>query len=294
MREVIKKEGNVPPKSVKFLYYTRTGGAVLKLLSRRFISKIAGRFLDSSLSRPLVKRYIKKHGVDLSLYVPEKYRCFNDFFTRRVRPELRPFADAPEDFPSPCDGKLSVYNLSDDCVFTVKGFTYTAESLLKNASLAEKYRGGVCAVFRLAVDDFHRYYYIDCGKKDENVFIKGKLHTVQSSALEKRRVFTENCREYTVLHTQNFGDVVQIEVGAMMVGRIVNNDGAGNFSRGTEKGKFEFGGSTIILLLEKDRVILDGEFFQNTQKNLETVVKCGERIGKRATAPSAEKISDRK
>lgn len=284
MRSILQKDGYVPPKSVKFLYDTRIGGALLKLITCRFISKAAGKFLDSRLSRPLIKRYIKKNGVDMSQYLQENYRCFNDFFTRRVRPELRPFAVNPYDFPSPCDGKLSVYKITDGCKFTVKGFTYTAESLLQNAELAMKYEGGVCAVFRLAVDDFHRYCYIDDGEKGGNVFIKGRLHTVQPAALEKRRVFSENCREYTVLHTKNFGDVTQVEVGALMVGRIVNYDGAGNFNRGDEKGKFEFGGSTIILLIEKDRVILDDEFFINTQKNCETVVKSGERIGEKMTA----------
>lgn len=284
MRSILQKDGYVPPKSVKFLYDTRIGGALLKLITCRFISKAAGKFLDSRLSRPLIKRYIKKNGVDMSQYLQENYRCFNDFFTRRVRPELRPFAVNPYDFPSPCDGKLSVYKITDGCKFTVKGFTYTAESLLQNAELAMKYEGGVCAVFRLAVDDFHRYCYIDDGEKGGNVFIKGRLHTVQPAALEKRRVFSENCREYTVLHTKNFGDVTQVEVGALMVGRIVNYDGAGNFNRGDEKGKFEFGGSTIILLIEKDRVILDDEFFINTQKDCETVVKSGERIGEKMTA----------
>lgn len=283
MREVIKREQSAPSKTVKFLYDSRIGGVLLRLLTCRFISKAAGKFLDCRLSRPLIRRYIKKNNVNMSQYEPENYRCFNDFFTRRVRPGLRPFEANPERFPSPCDGKLTVYDITEELEFTVKGFSYTVESLLKNDELAKKYSGGVCAVFRLAVDDFHRYYYIDDGNKGDNVFIKGKLHTVQPKALEKRRVFSENCREYTVMNTKNFGCVTQVEVGAMMVGRIVNNGGAGNFTRGAEKGKFEFGGSTIILLIEKDRVKLDGEFFENTAKNLETVVKCGERIGEKAT-----------
>ncbi|MDE7107041.1 MAG: phosphatidylserine decarboxylase, partial [Clostridiales bacterium] len=94
-------------------------------------------------------------------------------------------------------------------------------------------------------------------------------------------VFTENCREYTVLDTDNFGTAVMVEVGAMMVGRIVNAVKVGRFERGQEKGKFEFGGSTVILLLEKDRAEVDDEFFQNTAADKETVVKCGEKIGQK-------------
>ena len=81
------------------------------------------------------------------------------------------------------------------------------------------------------------------------------------------------------MHTENFGDVTQVEVGALMVGRIVNNHQEGNFKRSEEKGKFEFGGSTIVLLIEKDKVVLDEEFFVNSRNDNETIVYCGERIG---------------
>ena len=63
-------------------------------------------------------------------------------------------------------------------------------------------------------------------------------------------------------------------------GRIVNDVKSGRFERGDEKGRFEFGGSTVVLLLQKDKAALDPEFFANTALDRETVVKCGERIGK--------------
>ena len=84
------------------------------------------------------------------------------------------------------------------------------------------------------------------------------------------------------MQTANFGDVVQVEVGAMMVGRIVNNHGAGEFRRGEEKGRFEFGGSTIIVLVEKDKVIPDMELLENTKADAETIVRAGERLGVKA------------
>ena len=145
--------------------------------------------------------------------------------------------------------------------------------------LAKKFEGGYCFVFRLCVEDYHRYFYFDDGMKSENTFIRGRLHTVQPAALGSRRVFTENCREYTVIETAHFGLAVQCEVGAMMVGRIVNYKGAGEVKRGEEKGKFEFGGSTIIVLTQKGAVLPDEEFLKNTAEEKETKVKCGERIG---------------
>ena len=81
------------------------------------------------------------------------------------------------------------------------------------------------------------------------------------------------------LHTENFGDVIQMEVGALMVGRICNRQGKGRIARGQEKGRFEFGGSTVILLFEKDRVQLRERLLEDTAKGYETVVKMGEVIG---------------
>lgn len=277
MREIIEK----PPvsKSLRFLYYSKLGAPALRLITRRWVSKLAGRYLDGRLSRRKIKKYIKKHGIDMSAFIEQDYKSFNDFFTRRVKPELRPFDAAPTALCAPCDGKLSAYRISDGLSFNVKGFDYTVETLLRDKALASRYAGGLCLVFRLAVTDYHRYHFFDGGTARDNTFIKGRLHTVQPAALEKRRVFTENCREYTTLDTDNFGTAVQVEVGAMMVGRIVNDVKTGRFERGDEKGRFEFGGSTVILLLEKDRATVDAEFFVNTSNDCETVVKCGEKIG---------------
>ena len=251
----------------------------MRIINRRWLSKLVGRHLDGRFSRRKIKKYIRKNNIDMSEFVEEDYKCFNAFFTRRIKPELRPFDMEKTSFVSPCDGRVSAYVIDDGLKFNVKGFDYTVDTLLKNAEIAERFRGGLCIVFRLCVTDYHRYCFFDGGTASGNTFIKGRLHTVQPVALEKRRVFTENCREYTVLDTDNFGTAVQVEVGAMMVGRIVNDVKEGRFERGQEKGRFEFGGSTVILLLEKDRAILDEEFFVNTAADKETVVKCGEKIG---------------
>lgn len=279
MRKTLNKDNLKTAKSVKFLYNNFIGNIFLFILTRRFVSKIAGWYLDSKLSRPMIKRYIKKNNINMDLFIEEKYKSFNDFFTRKIKAEKRPFSLDKSHFISPCDGKLSAYKISETNCFTIKGYTYTLEELLKNKELADKYTNGYCLVIRLSVEDYHRYFYIDNLEKEANVFIKGKLHTVQSYALEKRKVFSENCREYTIMHTENFGTVTQIEVGAMMVGRIVNNHQQGIFKKGEEKGKFEFGGSTIVLLVESNIVDFDEEFFTNTKNNEETYVLCGERIG---------------
>lgn len=281
MREKVSPPA--PSGSLRFLYHTAIGGVFLRLLTRRWLSRLAGAFLDSRLSKCLIKGYIRRHNIHTADYEDVRYRSFNAFFTRKIKPGLRPFDRSPQALCAPCDGKLTVYPISSDDRFTVKGFSYTAEELLRDRELAARYRGGWCLIFRLTVSDYHRYCFFDGGSAERGGFIRGKLHTVQPTALEKRRVFTENCREWTLLRTDRFGDAVQVEVGALMVGRIVNEPKK-TFARGEEKGRFEFGGSTVLLLLEPGRAVIDEELLLNTRAGYETVVRCGEKIGS-ATAP---------
>lgn len=272
-------EKTTPTKIQKFIYKKYIGALFLKVATSRAVSKAMGRYLDSRLSRRHIKKFIKRHNIDMSQFENADYVSFNSFFTRVIKPELRPFDCAPQAFIAPCDGLLNVYEVTPESTFFIKGFTYTVGTLLKNEELGNNFRGGLCFVFRLTVKDYHRYFYLDECDKEDNVFIKGRLHTVQHVALNARKVFTENCREYSVMHTKNFGDVIQVEVGALGVGRIVNYDGAGHFNRGQEKGRFEYGGSTIIVLTQKGKVVPDKEFLENTENGLETVVRCGEKLG---------------
>ena len=268
--------------AINFLYENAFGRLILKLLTRPFISKAAGFVLNRRVSTVFIKSFVKNNNIDLSLYEDKKYRSYNEFFCRKIKPENRPFETNTEALPSPCDSKLSLYKIGEDSRFKIKGGDYTVESLVKDEALAKKYLGGYLMLFRLTVDDYHRYCYIADGKKSDNTFIKGVLHTVSPHAAERRAIYKENCREYSVLSTKEFGDVLMVEVGAMMVGKIVNHHQSADVLRGQEKGYFEFGGSSVILCFEKDTVIPDDDLLKNTNDGFETVVKMGEKIGKSA------------
>ena len=256
-----------------FLYTTAAGRCLLKLLSSRPLSKLCGAFLDSRLSAFLIKGFVRKNNIDLSDYELDGIKTFNQFFRRRIKDGKRPFDMDPDHLCSPCDGLLTVYPINDEgTVIPVKQSAYTIASMLKDKELATRYNGGWCLVFRLCVDNYHRYAYPVSGVKGPNIFIPGILHTVQPIALEKFPVFAQNCREYTVIESDEFGRVVQMEVGAMLEGRIVNLEQAGVAERGHEKGYFEYGGSTVILLIEKDRLAIRHNL-------LETPVKMGQCVG---------------
>lgn len=262
-----------------FLYHTTPGRIVLKGLTSPGISKLCGKFLDSDLSHFLIDPFISKNKIDRSEYQMDHVRSFNDFFSRKIKPGQRPIDENPRHMIAPCDGLLSVYRISDQTVFPVKQSSYSVVSLLRNRKLAKKYLNGYCFVFRLCVDHYHRYCYVDSGRKSKNVRIPGVLHTVRPVALEKYPVFTENSREYTLIKTPFFGTVVQMEVGAMLVGRIVNFEQEAVVTRGKEKGMFQYGGSTIIVLTGGNRVSVREDLLKNSELGMETSVKMGEMIG---------------
>ncbi len=247
---------------LRCMYHTVPGRVLLKMLSGRRFSALCGRFMDSSLSRPLIRRFVRKNHIDLNEYTATRYRSFNDCFTRRIRAEMRPIPHNPRALIAPCDGRLSAYRISDGLVMPIKQSWYSVSDLLGGDPIAEAYRNGVCLVFRLCVDNYHRYCYIDNGTKGRNVFLPGQLHTVRPIALSRIPVFIRNCREYTVMDTAAFGPVTQIEVGALLVGKILNHDAEARVHRGAEKGMFLYGGSTIVLLLREGAADLPDALFE--------------------------------
>lgn len=264
---------------LKLLYNTIQGRILLKVLTLPSLSEAVGMFMDSRFSKPLIKPFVKKNKINLYEYYTDDIKSYNDFFTRRIKPQMRKIDRNPKSLISPCDSKLSVYNINSESVFKIKDSFYSIYDMINNQELAEKYEGGLCLIFRLEVTDYHRYCYFDSGRKSNNVHIDGILHTVNPIAFRKYNVYKQNSREYTLLHTKNFGDAVQIEVGAMMVGKIQNHHGKCRFVRGQEKGMFLFGGSTIVLLLQKDKALIDDDIIRNTRNGFETIVKYGEKIG---------------
>ena len=261
------------------LYGSTFGRLLLRPLTARWVSKLVGKFLSTGMSKCLISSFVKKNGIDMAQYLPVEYKSYNEFFCRQIRPELRPIDADPRHLISPCDSKLTVLPITPELHFTLKQTEYTVSSLLKNGELAQRYAGGYALIFRLTVDDYHRYCYVADGEKSEDVRIQGVLHTVNPIANDYFPIYKENTRHYSFLGTRYFGRVLMMEVGALLVGKIVNHHGAAQVKRGEEKGYFQFGGSTVVLLFEKDVLQPDAELLRNSENHAETIVKYGEKIG---------------
>ena len=274
---------NANDKSVQFLYGTVFGRGLLHVILALRVPKMLGAVLRSPISRFYIKSFVKKNNIDMTGFEGVKFKSFNDFFTRKK--EIS-FDSEPTHLISPADSLLSVYDVTDDAKFHIKGFDYTLQDFFEpqkfglseeeGKNLIESFKGGLCLVFRLCASDYHRYCFVDNGSQNGNHYIEGSLYSVQPLVAEHFRLYTKNRRSWTILDTENFGKIAQIEIGAFSVGGIKNHFDQATFKKGEEKGYFDLHGSTIVLLVQKDCVKISEEIKKITDSGEEFRVKIGQ------------------
>ena len=269
-----KKVSNITNQDqlLSFLYTNIFGRMLLKPLIQPQVSKLAGRYLSSAHSKWLISKFIERNEINMDIYEECDYSSFNDFFTRKIKPDCRPVPEDLDVLISPCDCLATVYPIQENTTFSIKNTEYTLRSLLRSPRLAKRFRGGYAYVLRLTVEDYHRYLYSVSGKQSKNYHIDGTYHTVNPIANDYLPIYKENTREYTVIHSKEFGDVLQMEVGALLVGKISNHKQSTVVTRGEEKGFFEYGGSTIVVLTQKGRVTPRSDLLTNSKNGYETKV----------------------
>lgn len=265
-------------KQSDFLYNTTAGRVLLRFIASKTFSRLNAVSNSGKKSVKKIKPFIEKYGIDMSDFEAREYRSFNDFFSRQCLPGKRPFSDSKDDLIAVADSKLTVYSIDDELKIKIKNSVYTVEELVRDSKIANGYTGGICLVFRLTVDDYHRYCFFDSGKVLGTKTINGCLHTVGPVSADRYKVFSENCRSVSLIKTENFGDAVYIEVGALLVGKIINHPVA-DFAKGDEKGWFQMGGSTVVILLKSGTVNIDADILEYSNQDIETKVKMGEKIG---------------
>lgn len=280
----IEIENAYKSDGLKFLYKTTFGKALTSsVLVKRRISKLYGKYMGSAKSTKKIREFIHHYNINTDeIKRPlNSFMSFNDFFIRELKDNARPIDQNPQHLISPADSKLFVFDLAGKPQLPVKGYWYQIEELVKDAQIAADYKDGWCFIYRLAPNDYHRYAYLDNGTQEKVIKLNGVLHSVNPIALKAtKNIMAKNYRELTLLHTENFGTVVHIEVGALFVGKIVNHAyGSHTYQRGEEKGWFEFGGSTVIQLFKKDAIIPDADILEQSNNGIEVIVKLGEKTG---------------
>lgn len=277
--------------ALRFLYNTLIGRLILKIVTLKFVSKGMGVLLSSFISKPLIKKYIKRYSIDMDRFEKIKYKSFNDFFIRKLK--NKEFQSKENEYIAIADSKISYYEITDDFMLNIKNSTYSLAELIQDEKIADEFKNGICLVYRLSPSNYHRYIFGDNGVQKHLKDIEGKLHTVNPIVYDKYKVFLENYRSVSELTTKNFGKIIQVEVGALCVGKIVNENKE-RYAKYEEKGHFEFGGSTIIQILQKDVIDIDSAIINNTSVGIETVVDICTVIGRKKSNTKVNKSEKQK
>lgn len=257
------------------------------LLNRSWYAHIYGKWVDRAASQKNIQNFISQFDIDLSeIEKPlDQYANLNAFFARKLKPGVRPFVQDTTRFCSPADGKILVYpQLEERTQLPVKHAHVDIATLLASENEARPYHGGAACVVRLAPYDYHRFHFPVEGLAGPTKPINGRYYLVNPLLLSiKPDLFVHNKRTVTYIDTEQFGKVAYLEVAGFAVGRIVQTYQPGKIRRGQEKGYFQFGGSTLVLLFEPDKLIFDQDLINYSQKQTEVQVQTGTQIGTQRT-----------
>ena len=290
--------------ALDFLYGNVFGRILLKYVAAApWFSRWRGGRRDRPESKDDILPFLEENRIDLSDggfgpgWQPDEFATFNAFFARqrdygayyaalREHGLLADPASERAEFPAVADARLSVWPVGPGLAVPVKQSVYTLSELLGDRSHdldLKSFEGGHCLVFRLGVDDYHRYVFPDSGRLVRRYFIPGELHTVRPVS-ERYRVYARNARSVSILDTDHFGPLLTVEVGAMLVGHIVEHPlPTIAFDALQEKGYFEFGGSTVLLVTGPN-VTIDTDLLEASARGDEVKVRLGEPVGRKGKA----------
>ena len=264
------------------------------------VSNLAGRLADNDRSPALKNRVIKwfigRYGVDMSEAAepnPEAYATFNDFFTRELKPGIRPLADGEKTLVSPVDGAISqLGQVTGDRVFQAKGQSFSLSELLggEEATTAP-FADGEFSTMYLSPKDYHRIHMPMAGTLRQMIHVPGKLFSVNPVTAENvPNLFARNERVVCIFDTAS-GPMALVLVGAMIVGSVetrwagvvvpgsrqvtstlYEGEQAISFDKGEEMGRFRLG-STVIVVMPK------GAVSWNSNQVAGKTVRMGEAFG---------------
>ena len=266
-------------KWIRWAYQDSRSGFLERILFRSScVSKLMGKWYDSAFSRGKINEVIEQLAIDDDEFAQprESFKSFNEFFTRELKPDIRPFSTDPGLIVSPADGRVLVFpSLDADAFAPVKGYPFDIRRMIPEH--ADRFTNGALAIVRLCPADYHRYHFPCAGDIAEYRCINGALHSVNPIALASGRdVFGDNKRCYTLIETEPAGTMCFLEIGAFGVGGIVNTCISGHVEKMDEKGYFKFGGSTVVLLFEHGRVRFCEDLVVNSDDGKETLIKVGQ------------------
>jgi len=239
------------------------------LLPQHGLTRVANAASNSRwLGRMLIGSFSRLYPVRLDeCRTPEAgFDCFDTFFTRALKPDVREFPQDPGALASPCDGTISqIGTIEQGSIIQAKGRHFTVEQLLGGAEWADCFGKGRFATIYLAPHDYHRVHMPLEGKLVADVRIPGKLFSVSASTSRAiERLYARNERMVALFETE-YGPVAVVMVAAMLVAGISTTwdpddhprpgktirkrtfDPPVLMARGDEIGRFHWGSTVIVL-----------------------------------------------
>jgi phosphatidylserine decarboxylase len=246
--------------------------ALLSVLPKHALSRAAGALATRPVPRALRPRVYRGYSRVFGATPEEaalplhEYPTLNAFFTRALKPGLRPVA--PHAIVSPADAAVGAWGpVADDTLVQAKGRNYSLAALLGDEALAHRMDGGTFATFYLAPKDYHRLHVPADGAVAAATYIPGELWPVNVHAVTHvADLFAVNERIVVRIERPGAGVVAVALVGATMVGmtRLAFDDHLHTNARrrevqrrtydpaipvraGDPLGHFEFGSTVIVV-----------------------------------------------
>ena len=286
----IENESVMAGSAIDKMYSTKWGKTLEWILASSSLpSKIVGEYYQSGFSKKHIKPFIEKFHIKTKDFrfgnvrakeFHDSFKSFDDFFTRDLVTSARSFTQDKKLMPAFAEGRyFATESIHDILKFPVKGNYLRVTDLLPIPE-APWFEQGPMLIARLCPVDYHRYHYPDDGTTHAAYRRFGKYHSVNPMALSSRPYcFIRNEKRISILHTENFGYLAFIEVGALFVGAIEQTHKETQpFKRGDLKGMFHFGGSTVIVIGEKNRWTPMADLLEQSYNGLETYVRLGDAV----------------
>lgn len=284
-RKTVETENVYGEKWLRWTYGGTAGRLSLELLVKRpLVSRYYGWQMSRRSSGRFVIPFIVKYDLDVDEFARSafSFNTFNEFFYRALKPGARPVAPGERVAVLPADGRhLALPDVDAADSFYAKGQKFSLREFLGDEALAAEFAGGAMLISRLCPVDYHRFHFPVAGTPGEARLINGWLYSVSPIALRRQLNYLwENKRMITLVDSPQFGRVAVCEIGATMVGSIMQNYvPARAVEKGAEKGLFRFGGSCVITLFQKNRIRFDADLVEHSANQLEVYARMGERLG---------------
>jgi phosphatidylserine decarboxylase len=284
-KQVVETEQVYGGDWLRWTYGTGLGRFALHaLVKRAVVSRYYGWKMSQRGSAHRVLPFIVDYHLDVDEFAkkPYSFKTFNEFFYRALKPGARPVAEGERTAVLPADGRhLALQNVDTAAGFYAKGQRFDLKSFLGSGELAREFAGGSLLISRLCPVDYHRFHFPVAGAPGEPRLINGFLYSVSPVALRQNLAYLwQNKRLVTLVESPVFGKVAVCEIGATMVGSIVQTHVPGRaVAKGEEKGLFKFGGSCVVTIFQPGKIRFDADLVKSGAEGLEVYARMGERLG---------------